>query len=337
MNHPRWISLAFVAATFTAAALPGCGGSVASQGYAGYSTGYASSGSASVQSESAPAPASGSYASGTTAGTLAPPPAQPAGAPSVTASAPAPLLPGYAGGGAAASGDVPVYEPHPSERSGLATEWGESRYDPLSYQPFVRAAAQPFATAAVHYNDATGAMTQAAYRGATTPPVPYLGAYGGGVHIALRDENGAPLPGQIVNNALYVIGAAGQRYTITLTNETAARFEAVVSVDGLDVIDGHPGDFSHRGYILNPHDTVNIEGFRQNEQSVAAFRFGSVADSYAAQTGSARNVGVIGVALFNEAGVVLAPPPDANEVYLRESANPFPGGFAQPPARRYYW
>src|SRR5262249_16955231 len=152
----------------------------------------------------------------------------------------------------------------------------------------------------------------AAYHGATTPPVQYIGAYGDGVHVAIRDESGNPLPGQIVNGELYVIGTAGRHYSIVLSNRTAARFEALISVDGLDVINGQPGDLSHRGYIVAPYDTLTVDGFRQNEHSIAAFRFGSVADSYAAQTGNARNVGVVGVALFNEAGVVLAPAPTSN-------------------------
>ncbi len=67
---------------------------------------------------------------------------------------------------------------------------------------------------------------------------------------------------------------------------------------------------------------------------MATFRFGSVGDSYAAQQGDARNVGVIGVALFAERGAVVDL--EQNEVELRERANPFPNGFAPPPARRYY-
>ncbi len=51
---------------------------------------------------------------------------------------------------------------------------------------------------------------------------------------------------------------------------------------------------------------MTVEGFRTSLADVAAFRFSSVRDSYAARTGSARNVGVIGVAFFPERP---APPP----------------------------
>jgi hypothetical protein len=45
---------------------------------------------------------------------------------------------------------------------------------------------------------------------------------------------------------------------------------------------------------------VDIDGWRLSARQAAAFRFSSVADSYAARTGSAREVGVIGVAIFPE-------------------------------------
>ena len=83
-----------------------------------------------------------------------------------------------------------------------------------------------------------------------------------------------------------------------MRNATTARFEIVASVDGLDVIDGKPADPNRRGYIVDPHDTLVIDGFRTSDANVAAFRFGRVADSYAAQTSGDRNVGVVGLAIF---------------------------------------
>ena len=78
------------------------------------------------------------------------------------------------------------------------------------------------------------------------------------------------------------------------------------------------------------NDTV-LDGFRQSTDTVAAFRFGSVRDSYAGKkTGDTRNVGVIGVALFSERG---APPPvwTREEIERRHEADPFPSRFATPP------
>lgn len=225
-------------------------------------------------------------------------------------------------------------EAPPSMRQGLATEWGETRSSNVGYTSFTRASSQPFDTAAIYYNDASGVAAQANYRASQTP-IMFAGAFHDGLRVSLRDESGRPLAGYMVNERLYVLGSGGQRYTILLENTTPVRFEAVVSVDGLDVINGRPAAMGFRGYIIPAHGQIAIDGFRQDAGHVAAFRFGTVGDSYAAQTGSARNVGVIGVALFSEYGVTL-PVYDAQEVQTRETANPFPGQFAPPPARRYY-
>ena len=151
-----------------------------------------------------------------------------------------------------------------------------------------------------------------------------------GVTISLRDEAGRPLAGYSAGGKMYAVGEPNARYIIVLTNSTPARFETVVSVDGLDVIDGKPGSFDKRGYILHPNSSLEIEGFRQSESSVATFRFGSVRGSYAEQKGSGRNVGVIGIALFHERGFQMWPW-DAREVERRKEADPFPGRFATPP------
>jgi hypothetical protein len=98
----------------------------------------------------------------------------------------------------------------------------------------------------------------------------------------------------------YVHGAHGQRYNVRVTNPTDQRIEVVVSVDGLDVIDGESGDLRKRGYVVQPHGSVVIEGWRTSLSDVASFRFSSVKGSYAGKKGKARNVGVIAVAIFNE-------------------------------------
>jgi hypothetical protein len=105
----------------------------------------------------------------------------------------------------------------------------------------------------------------------------------------------------------------------------------VASVDGLDVIDGRPADLHKRGYVLEPQQTLVIDGFRRNEYEVAAFRFGRVRESYAARTSGDRNVGVIGVAVFAERGSVWT----TDELHRRDTANPFPGDRRYAPAPSY--
>jgi hypothetical protein len=59
---------------------------------------------------------------------------------------------------------------------------------------------------------------------------------------------------------------------------------------------------------VDAYSGLTIDGFRLNQEEVAAFRFSSVPRSYAAQTGSTRDVGVIGVAVFPERQYFRPPP-----------------------------
>ncbi|CAN5519835.1 hypothetical protein BH11MYX1_BH11MYX1_16270 [soil metagenome] len=113
-------------------------------------------------------------------------------------------------------------------------------------------------------------------------------------------ESGETLPTYASHDRFYVQGNSGERYTIKISNPTGHRVEAVVSVDGLDAVDGEAGDLHKRGYIVPPYGETRIEGFRTSLDNVATFRFSSVDGSYAGQKGKARNVGVIAVALFEE-------------------------------------
>jgi hypothetical protein len=143
-----------------------------------------------------------------------------------------------------------------------------------------------------------------------TQPAEASQAQARGYSIELIDETGAVLPAFVNWKGTYVLGALGKRYALRLRNATGQRVEMVASVDGRDVLDGRPSDWGKRGYIVNPYDEVIIDGFRLNNDSVAAFRFSSVGRSYAAKMGDARDVGVIGVAVFPERPQprVYAPP-----------------------------
>lgn len=131
-------------------------------------------------------------------------------------------------------------------------------------------------------------------------------ASSGGVTFELVGEGGQRLPTYGRRSDIWVLGHQGNRYSIRIHNQTGERVETVVSVDGLDVIDGKKASTSKRGYLVPAWGHVTVDGFRVSSAEVAAFRFGSVGESYAAQTGSARNVGVIGVAVFRE----RRPPPE---------------------------
>lgn len=122
----------------------------------------------------------------------------------------------------------------------------------------------------------------------------------GGFRLELVDDASRPLPTFLHEGRTYVLGTAGARYRLRIRNDSGRRAEVVVSVDGRDVVDGAPASIRKRGYLVDARGEVVIDGYRLSEDAVAAFRFGSVARSYAALEGDARDVGVIGVAVFPE-------------------------------------
>lgn len=146
-----------------------------------------------------------------------------------------------------------------------------------------------------------------------------------GFSMRLEDEHGRALPTFHHRGDTYVLGAFGERYNVRIFNHTGRRAEAVVTVDGRDVLTGDVGDYARqRGYIVPPHGSVLIEGFRRSLSDVAAFRFTDPGDSYSARRGTPQHVGVVGVAIFRERWSpppqAVAPPPRSHDWDDRSSA-----------------
>jgi hypothetical protein len=125
----------------------------------------------------------------------------------------------------------------------------------------------------------------------------------------LEGEDGRPLATFGHRGRTWVLGERGSRYLVRFHNHSGRRVEVVATVDGLDVVDGRPGSLAKRGYLVEPHGDLTIDGFRLSQEAVAAFRFSSVAASYAARKGDARDVGVIGLAVFPEREPLRWSPP----------------------------
>ena len=153
---------------------------------------------------------------------------------------------------------------------------------------------------------------------ARTAAQPLVPSRAGPYAVDLLDERGAPLRAFEQRGRTYALGALGQRYRVRVRNGAPWRAEVVVSVDGRDVLDGRPASMERRGYVVEPHGEVTIDGYRLGLESVATFRFATVPRSYAALKGDARDVGVIGVAVFRE----RAPQPIARPPYPYPSYRP---------------
>ena len=99
----------------------------------------------------------------------------------------------------------------------------------------------------------------------------------------------------------WVAGQPGHRYAVRLTNTSDRRVLVVLSVDGVNAVSGETADPSQAGYVLEPWQSTEIGGWRKSLGEVAQFVFTDPRNSYASRTGRPRNVGVIGIAVFEEA------------------------------------
>jgi hypothetical protein len=113
-------------------------------------------------------------------------------------------------------------------------------------------------------------------------------------------DSGTVLNTYYYHGEYWVAGTPGDRYAIDIRNCTGGRVLAVTSVDGVNVLSGATAGWDQAGYVFDPEEGYEITGWRKSHEEVAAFTFTAAADSYAERTGRPANVGVIGVALFQE-------------------------------------
>lgn len=147
-------------------------------------------------------------------------------------------------------------------------------------------------------------------------------------------DSGRLVPTYTRHGRQYVPGRPGARYALRLRNLTDRRVLVVLSVDGINVINGQTADWSQTGYVLDARRWYDINGWRKSDTEVAAFEFAPIERSYAARTGRPDHVGVIGMAVFRELVPVrpaLAPVPPA---VARSETGPAPTAAAPagPPA-----
>ena len=139
---------------------------------------------------------------------------------------------------------------------------------------------------------------------------------GGIAEITIMDrDRGIALTPYYHRGEWWVAGTPGARYAIVIRNRTGGRLLAVTSVDGVNVLSGDSAAWNQIGYVFEPGQGYEITGWRKSDADVAAFTFTAAPNSYAARTGRAENIGVIGVAVFRERPPVqaYAPPPRVSE------------------------
>ena len=130
----------------------------------------------------------------------------------------------------------------------------------------------------------------------------------------LVDGSAAPLyfaPGRW--DRRYFEAFRGRNYALRVRNLTGARVGVLISVDGLNVVNG---ERSHQGrdeamYVLDPWESATIRGWRTSLDEVRRFVFVDEQRSYASRTGQANgDMGWIRVLAFAErAARVMRPRP----------------------------
>jgi hypothetical protein len=121
--------------------------------------------------------------------------------------------------------------------------------------------------------------------------------------VAVPSKHGSTkIPEYGVKGLTFVEGRRGQKFTLKLRNDAAQRVMAVISIDGLSVLDGEPCTDRSRGYVIPAYSTVEIEGWRTSLSKIHEFTFEPKEQSYAkgSETNSAQNCGVIAAKFFSE-------------------------------------
>lgn len=219
---------------------------------------------------------------------------------------PAPLAPTMSEGGTAelarTSNSRSAYKKSVSQnRPGIATGWGDEIKSLVSVGDFRRASTSPASLASLYYNDKEGIKAMTSnwnYSGSGLQK-----AGNGLVEWGVKSSWGY-LKNVHSGGKRFVVGTKGRTYSLVVKNIAHSKLEVVLSVDGLDVLDGKFASIKKRGYIIAPGKTLVVKGFRKSEDAVAAFKFSTVRDSYSNLSNQGtRNIGVMGMAIYTQKGV----------------------------------
>lgn len=122
----------------------------------------------------------------------------------------------------------------------------------------------------------------------------------------LVDGRAAPLfaPPRSIDRH-YFQAFKGRNYSLQVTNQTGRRIGVLITVDGLNVVNGERSNLSNREsmYVLGPWESTEIKGWRTSLDHVRRFVFVDEERSYAERTDQANgDMGWIRVLTFNEEG-----------------------------------
>lgn len=118
----------------------------------------------------------------------------------------------------------------------------------------------------------------------------------------LVNDRPVPVYHDYKNGTDWIEARNGVRYVVEVRNDDYKRILAVVSVDGLNVVNGKHEDHSTApGYIIHSHGNIKIPGWKISQDNVKEFYFTPQDNSYSHKLGAnEQNTGVIATAIYTE-------------------------------------
>jgi hypothetical protein len=99
----------------------------------------------------------------------------------------------------------------------------------------------------------------------------------------------------------YVEARHGVEYSLRLSNRSGNRIAVALAVDGLNSIDAKTTTAASAAkWVLDPWETVTIDGWQTSQEAARRFVFTTEPDSYGAWLGRTDNLGVIEAVVFRE-------------------------------------
>jgi len=113
--------------------------------------------------------------------------------------------------------------------------------------------------------------------------------------------DGTPRPTYFARGTTYIEALRGREYSLQISNPMPYRVAVALSVDGLNTIDAkHTDGWNASKWVLDPYETVTIDGWQVSESSARRFYFTGERNSYGASLGQTENLGVIEAIFYRE-------------------------------------
>ena len=118
---------------------------------------------------------------------------------------------------------------------------------------------------------------------------------------------GVPLSRYYHNGTTYLEAFKNQEYAIRITNPLGSRVAVALSVDGLNTINAQHTDARQAAkWVLEPYQSITIEGWQTNARQARRFFFTTEDRSYGARLNKTENLGIISAVFFKERSSPIA-------------------------------